>query len=62
MKSIKTFLPIAVASVLIVGCSSNAPTKSTLVEHCEFRAGEQAPEWYCTPDLEGGIAAVELSK
>jgi hypothetical protein len=55
----------AVAAVLLLsGCGDKkeGPGKPQFVEHCEYAPGVQAPEWYCNPQVEGGIAAVGEAK
>ena len=56
MKLLKIGLATAAASLLLVGCGDK--NVNTFADHCEFRPGVQAPEWYCTPEMEGGLAAV----
>lgn len=58
MKLLKIGLATAAASLLLVGCASNDTKQPSFADHCEYRPGIQAPEWYCSPDIEGGIAAV----
>lgn len=58
-----SILSIALASLLLVGCSGSTTTltpaaDSVFVEQCEFRPGILAPGWYCNPEIEGGVAAL----
>ena len=62
MKLTNSYLSLAAASLLLVGCASKAPQNDNFVEHCEYRAGERAPEWFCSPDVEGGLAAIGEAK
>lgn len=68
MKLIKISLTLAAASLLLAACSSKpevvapAPVEDIFVEHCEYRTGIRAPEWYCAPDVEGAIAAIGEAK
>lgn len=53
-----------VATLLLSGCGDKkqGPDKPQFAEHCEYAPGVQAPEWYCNPQVEGGIAAVGEAK
>lgn len=66
MKLIKTSLALVAAGLMLAACGGKsapvAPKEDTFVEYCEYRAGERAPEWYCNPDMAGGIAAIGEAK
>jgi hypothetical protein len=60
---IKTLSAVAVASILLTGCSSKEKTKK--VAEPDFRCkqdGVLAPKWTCNPSHSGGIAAVGIAK
>lgn len=58
MKKLTTTLLVAsAASFMLVGCASK-DTKPQFTEVCEYQPGVQAPEWYCDPTVEGGVAAI----
>ncbi len=63
-KNIFTLSAAAVTFALMTGCVGGTAgvKESTFVEHCEYRTGIQAPEWYCNPTIEGGMAAVGEAK
>ncbi len=64
-KNIFSLSAAAVTFAVMTGCvggAGNAMQGSTFVEHCEYRTGIQAPEWYCNPLIEGGMAAVGEAK
>jgi hypothetical protein len=65
MKKSLTILGAATASVfLLAGCGGkkNVQPEPAFVQHCEYTAGVRAPEWYCNPNIEGGIAAIGEAK
>lgn len=69
MKLVNFSLGLAAAGLLLVGCSSNktAPVEEeqqadTFATHCEYTPGVRAPEWYCNPEMNGGIAALGEAK
>lgn len=69
MNFVKTSFALVTASLLLAACGGKSapvvvapPQEDIFVEHCEYRAGERAPEWYCSPDIEGGIAAIGEAK
>lgn len=65
MKKSLTILGAATASVfLLAGCggNKNVQPEPAFVQHCEYTTGVRAPEWYCNPNIEGGIAAIGESK
>lgn len=58
MKKLTTIILAASAtSFMLVGCADK-DTKPQFSEVCEYENGVQAPEWYCDPNIEGGVAAV----
>jgi len=67
-KNIFSLSAMALTFAVMAGCGSKEvaqvpeDTGPTFVEHCEYKPGIQAPEWYCSPDIEGGIAAVGEAK
>ncbi|HKM15914.1 MAG TPA: LPP20 family lipoprotein [Marinospirillum sp.] len=63
-KNIFSLSAIAVTFAVMTGCVGGAGTTqdSSFVEHCEYKTGTQAPEWYCNPTIEGGMAAVGEAK
>lgn len=68
-KNIFSLSAIAVTFAVMAGCGGKEvaqqpvePVKPSFVEHCEYSAGIQAPEWYCDPNIEGGMAAVGEAK
>ena len=64
-KNIFSLSAIAVTFAVMTGCvggAGNTIESSSFVEHCEYRTGIQAPEWYCNPTIEGGMAAVGEAK
>ncbi len=62
-KNILSLSALALSFALLAGCGGNAATNAPqFVEHCEYTTGIQAPEWYCSPEIEGGIAAVGVAK
>jgi|GEM_PF-1257193 len=66
-KNIFSLSAIAVTFAVMAGCGGKEaiieqPVKPTFVEHCEYKPGIQAPEWYCSPNIEGGMAAVGEAK
>lgn len=68
MKKTIKFAGLTIASVfLLAGCSSKpakekAPEEAAFAQHCEYATGVRAPQWYCDPSMEGGIAAVGEAK
>lgn len=67
-KNIFSLSAIAVTFAVMTGCGGKEvaqqpiePVKPSFVEHCEY-SGIQAPEWVCSPDIEGGMAAVGEAK
>jgi len=68
-KNIFSLSAMAFTLAVLAGCGDKEvaqqpvePAKPAFVEHCEYSAGIQAPEWYCSPDIEGGLAAVGEAK
>src|SRR5690554_395967 len=68
-KNIFSLSALAFTFAVMAGCGDKQvaqqptePVKPTFVEHCEYKPGIQAPEWYCSPDIEGGMAAVGEAK
>lgn len=58
MKHLKAGLMISAVSLLAACAGQDVKQQETsFVEHCEFQPSVQAPEWYCNPEMEGGIAA-----
>ena len=49
------FLAVSAASLFLAGCASKGPA---FTENCEYKAGVQAPEWYCNPEMDGSVAAI----
>ena len=66
MKKTLSLIGLASASaLLLVGCGGEKnvkPQEAAFVQHCEYQAGIRAPEWYCNPNIEGGIAAIGEAK
>lgn len=65
-KNILSLSAVALALAVMTGCGgkevAQQPVQPVFVENCEFAPGIQAPEWYCSPDIEGGMAAVGEAK
>ncbi|WP_027848983.1 LPP20 family lipoprotein [Marinospirillum minutulum] len=68
-KNIFSLSALAFTFAVMAGCGDKQvaqqptePVKPTFVEHCEYKPGIQAPEWYCSPNIEGGLAAVGEAK
>lgn len=60
---LKTLSTVALASFLLVGCSSKEPVAKA--DEPDFRCkqdGELAPKWTCNPYVDGGISAVGIAK
>ncbi|WFE69373.1 LPP20 family lipoprotein [Thiomicrospira sp. R3] len=48
-----------VGALMLVGCAGKqAKLDGVMAQDCEYTAGVKAPQWYCDPHYEGGIAAV----
>lgn len=65
-KNIFSLSAIAVTFAVMAGCGgkevAEQPVQPTFIEHCEYAPGTQAPEWYCDPNIEGGMAAIGEAK
>ncbi|NLW05171.1 MAG: hypothetical protein GX029_08120 [Pseudomonadaceae bacterium] len=68
-KNIFSLSAVALTFAVMTGCGgkevAQQPVQAvqpTFIEHCEYTTGIQAPEWYCSPNIEGGIAAIGVSK
>lgn len=66
MKQIKTAMMASLSALMLAGCGGSsqvaeqpaAETAPSFVQACEYQPGVAAPEWYCNPDVAGGIAAI----
>lgn len=62
-KNVFTLSALALAAIATTGCLGKKDVvKEDFEQPCEFVAGVLAPEWYCTPEIEGGFAAVGEAK
>jgi len=67
-KNLFSLSALALTFTVMVGCSGKdvvhqpVAVDDTFIEHCEYSAGIQAPEWYCNPSVESGMAAVGEAK
>lgn len=65
-KNIFSLSAMALTFAVMSGCGGKEvvqqPVVDTFIEHCEYAAGVRAPEWYCNPTIEGGMAAVGEAK
>ncbi len=58
---LKVALTATVGLLLLSGCGSKKEGPP-FTQQCEYAPGVLAPEWYCNPQVEGGIAAVGEAK
>ncbi|GLR63488.1 LPP20 family lipoprotein [Marinospirillum insulare] len=66
-KNILSLSALTLTFAVMTGCGGKEvveqqPVQPTFVEHCEYAPGIQAPEWYCNPSIEGGMAAIGEAK
>lgn len=66
-KNIFSLSAIALTFAVMAGCGGKEaiieqPVEPAFIEHCEYKTGVRAPEWYCDPNIEGGMAAVGEAK
>lgn len=65
-KNIFSLSALALTFAVMAGCGgkdvAQQPAEPTFAEHCEYATGIRAPEWYCDPNIEGGMAAVGEAK
>lgn len=68
-KTIFSLSAITLTFAVLAGCSSKEvvqpplpPMEPMFSQHCEYATGIRAPEWYCNPNIEGGMAAVGEAK
>lgn len=67
-KNIFSLSALALTFAVMTGCGGKeaaqpvAAVEPAFIEHCEYAAGVRAPEWYCDPNIEGGMAAIGEAK